>query len=369
MNHLTSIGLDVHARSVTAAAFNPFDGTVQTKRFGYSAGDIAQWIPAFERPKAVYEAGVTGFDLVRSLRDLGVDCVVCAPSKTQRLPADARRKNDANDATFLAKLLSTHNITEVFVPDEEAEAAHDLVRAHDDMKKDLMRARQRLNMFLMRHGFTFDEKTPTGSPKGNWTKSHWEWIRGIEFANDADNDAFALYISDVRHLEAQKRQMENYIIRLSRQDRWRGRVDALRCLKGIETLTAFALAVEAQVFSRFKSAKAYSSWLGLVPSEHSSGESIRKGGITKCGNSLCRRLLVEASWNYARASDERKHAPTPEVPLRIENHAAKAIKRLVGQRRRLQQKGKRPVVANTATARELACFVWAIGCMAEGGLA
>lgn len=369
MNHLTSIGLDVHARSISAAAFNPFTGSVETRRFEYSPCDVAAWIAQFERPKAVYESGVTGFDLARSLHGLGVECVVCASSKLQRPPADARKKNDTADAVFLARLLATCNITEVFIPDQETEAAHDLVRAHDDLKQDLTRARQRLGMFLMRHGLVFNEKTPTGAPKGNWTKAHWEWMRKIEFAHDADNDAFALYISEVRHLEAQKKQLENFIIRLSRQDRWRDRVDALRCLKGIESPTAFALVAEAQLFSRFDSAKAYSSWLGLVPSEHSSGERIRKGGITKCGNSLCRRLLVEAAWHYVRASDKRKRAPTPEVPLRIENHAAKAVKRLVGQSRSLLRKGKRPVVANVATARELACFIWAIGCMAEGGLA
>lgn len=368
MNHLTSIGLDVHARSVTAAAFNPISGEVTTKRFDYNAAMIAEWILSFDRPKAVYESGVTGFDLARSLKQLGADCVICAASRLQRPPADARKKNDASDAQFLARLLATNNIVEVFIPDEEAEAAHDLVRAHDDIKKDLMRARQRLNMFLMRHGYIFNEKASSGTLKSHWTQAHWRWIRSIDFVEEADSDTFALYISEVRHLEAQKRQLENFIARKAKEDRWRDRVNALRCLKGIETLTAFTLVVEAQVFSRFKSAKAYSSWLGLVPSEHSSGERIYKGGITKCGNSLCRRLLIESSWHYARVSPERKHLKSIEVPLNIENHAARATKRLVKQRRNLQRKGKRAVIANTATARELACFVWAIGCMVEGSL-
>lgn len=365
MNHITSIGLDVHARSVTAAAFNPITGEIEKARFRYSALDISEWVLKFESPKVVYESGVTGFDLARQLIKAGIDCVVCASSKLQRPPADAKRKNDANDAAFLARLLATNNIVEVFIPDEETEAAHDLVRAHDNTKKDLARARQRLNMFLMRHGYIFEEKTSSGLLKSNWTKAHWEWIRKIDFDYEADQDTFALYISEVRHLESQKRQLENFINKKAKEDRWRARVDALRCLKGIETLSAFALVVEAQVFSRFKSAKAYSSWLGLVPSEHSSGEHTYRGNITKCGNSLCRRLLIEASWHYMRVSDKRKERPTEEVELRIENHAARAIKRLVKQRRKLIQNGKRSVVANTATARELACFVWAIGCMAE----
>lgn len=368
MNHVTSIGLDVHARSVTAAAFNPATGEVTTRRFGYCASDIAQWASRFESPKAAYESGVTGFDLARSLNALGLECIVCASSKLQRPSADAKRKNDANDASFLARLLATHNLVEVFIPDEETEAAHDLVRAHDDLRRDLLRARQRLNMFLMRHGLVFDEKTSSGGAKKHWTRAHWELIRKIELDHEADCDTFALYISEVRHLEAQKRQIERFIARKSKEGRWQGRVDALRCLKGVETLTAFTLVVEAQAFSRFGSAKAYASWLGLVPSERSSGERVRKGGITKCGNSLCRRLLVEAAWHYARASDERKATPAADVPLRIENHAARATKRLVKLRKGLKERGKPANVANAATARELACFVWAIGCMAEGTL-
>lgn len=322
----------------------------------------------FDSPKAVYESGVTGFDLARKPNALGIDCVVCAASKLQRPPADARRKNDEDDSIFLARLLATSNIVEVFAPDEEAEAAHDLVRAHQGVRQDLARARQRLNMFLVRHGHTWNEKRPDGAPKSAWTRDHWAWIRSVEFGDEADMDAFALYISEARHLEQHKKQMENFIKRESLKDRWRLRVDSLRCLKGIEVVTAFALVVEACAFARFKSASAYASWLGLTPSERSSGERIAKGSITKCGNSLCRRLLVEASWHYARASDKRKPAPAPEVPLSIENRAARGAKRLVRQRRRLAAKGKRPAVANVATARELACFAWAIGCEAEGAL-
>ncbi len=368
MRHVTSIGLDVHARSITGSAFNPITGEVVTKRFAYDAADVAEWISGFESPRAVYESGVTGFDLARKLDSLGIDCVVCASSRLQRPPADARRKNDENDSVFLARLLATNNVVEVFVPDEEAEAAHDLVRAHQDVRQDLTRARQRLNMFLMRHGYAWSERKADGALKSSWTHDHWAWIRSIQFKDEADMDSFALYISEVRHLEQHKKQLENFVRREAMRDRWRLRVDSLRCLKGIEVVTAFALVVEACVFSRFRSASAYASWLGLTPSEHSSGEHIFRGSITKCGNSLCRRLLIEASWHYARASDKRKQAPTPEVPLSIENRAARGIKRLVKQRRRLIAKGKRSVVANVATARELACFVWAIGCEVEGSL-
>lgn len=368
MSHITSVGLDVHARSITAAAFNPFTGEATTKRFGYEAAEVASWILRFDEPKVVYESGVTGFDLQRSLEKLGVDCVVCASSKMQRPPADAKRKNDENDAVFLARLLATHNITEVFVPDEECEAMHDLVRAHDDIRADLTRAKQRLSMFLTRHGHVFNERRDDGTPRKSWTNIHWEWIRRIGFDEEADNDALDLYISEVRHMENHKKHLERLIRKYAKADRWRGRVEGLMCLKGIDVLTAFALVVEAQVFSRFKTAASYSSWLGLVPSERSSGEHVSHGGITKTGNTFCRRLLIEAAWHYSQASEKRKPAPSGDVPLAVESHAAKGVKRLVKMRAHLKESGKKPVVANTAVARELACFVWAIGCMCEGTL-
>ena len=366
MNHTTSIGLDVHARSIAAAALDPLTGEVVTKTFAYSPGEVASWALGFDSPKAVYESGVTGFHLCRELNALGLECAVGASSKTQRPPADVKRKNDLSDAQFLARLLATHNVTEVFVPDAETEAARDLVRAHAGARADLTRARKRLNLFLMRHGHVFCEKGPTGAPVGSWTKAHWAWIRQISFPDEADEEALAFYIAQVRHMEGQKRELEKFIRAHAREPRWCGRVDALRCLKGIEEITAFALVAEAGVFSRFDGARAFSTWAGLVPSEHSSGPRRRTGGITKTGNSNVRRLLVEASWHYARATAARKPAPSPDVPLRIENHAAKAVKRLVARRREMSARGKRPSVANCATARELACWCWAIGRMAEG---
>ena len=140
MNHVTSIGLDVHARSITAVALDSTTGEVRSQRFGYSPAELASWILGFESPKAVYESGVTGFHLVRTLRALGVDCVVGAVSKMHKPAGDKRRKNDRNDAEFLARQLLAHNVVEVFVPDEETEAARGLSRALEDIREDLTRA-------------------------------------------------------------------------------------------------------------------------------------------------------------------------------------------------------------------------------------
>lgn len=371
MNHVTSIGLDVHARSVTAVALDSLTGEVRSQRFGYSPADVAAWILSFDSPKAVYESGVTGFHLARELRDMGVDCVVGAVSKMHRPASDKRRKNDRNDAEFLARQLLAHNVVEVFVPDVECEGAQALSRALEDARDDLVRAKHRLTHLLIRWGWVWSERTEEGKRRGTWTRAHWEWIRGIELPDAAAQETLDYYISEVRHVESQKKALEKRVAQHAGRPRWRGRVEALRCMKGIETATAFSLVAEAGVFSRFESARAFSSWMGLVPSEHSSGERVARGGITKAGNSHLRKLLVEASWHYARATKERKRGLYDDaVPAAISNHAAAGVRRLVERRRHLEHDlRKRPVVANVATARELACWVWALGRMSEGSLA
>jgi transposase len=369
MRHVTSIGLDVHARSTTAAALNPFTGEIITKVFGHCAAEIAEWIGSFESPKAVYESGVTGFHLARELRELGVDCVVGAVSKMQKPAADKRRKNDRADAVFLARLLASHNITEVFIPDTESEAARDVTRALADVRDDITRAKQRLSKFLLRRGYIFDELNDRGQRKNNWTRAHWRWIGNIEFSEDADRETLAYYIKCVRQAEIHKAHLEKLIASYAKRPRWKERVDALRLIKGIETVTAFSLTAEASLFSRFDRASEFAAWTGLVPSEHSSGECIRRGGITKSGNAHVRKMLVESSWHFIGASIKPKKLEWDQVvPTRIENHAAAANKRLISWRAELHKKGKKPVVANCASARELACWVWSIGRMSEGSL-
>ena len=370
MSYATAIGLDVHARSIVGAALSRDTGEIATKRFGYDPASVAEWVLSFEEPKAVYESGVTGFHLVRALRALGVDCAVGAVSKMQKPAADRRRKNDRGDAEFLARQLMARNVVEVFVPDEETEGARSLSRALEDAREDLTRAKHRLTHLLIRWGHVWNELTSEGRRRGTWTRAHWEWIRGVDLPDPAAQESLDFYVSEVRHAEAQKKALEKRVAQHAQRSRWRGRVEALRCLKGIETATAFAIVVETGVFSRFESARSFSSWLGLVPSEHSSGERVSRGGITKAGNSHLRKLLVEAAWNYSRASKERKRGPYDgAVPAEVSNHAAAGVRRLVERRAHFEKDlRKRPVVANVATARELACWVWALGRMCEGTL-
>ena len=173
----TFVGLDVHARSIKAVSLDVMTGEVRAATFGYDAGAVAEWVRSVDpEARCVYESGVTGFDLQKRLSGLGVDCVVGAVSKMIKPSADRRRKNDRNDAEFLARMLSVGNVVEVWVPDDECEAARDLTRALEDARDDLSRSKQRLSKFLLRHGLVFDERTPTGRRKGNWTRAHWSWI-------------------------------------------------------------------------------------------------------------------------------------------------------------------------------------------------
>ena len=204
----TFVGLDVHARSIKAVSLDVMTGEVRCATFGYDAGAVAEWVRSAD-PKArcVYESGVTGFDLQKRLSGLGVDCVVGAVSKMIKPSADRRRKNDRNDAEFLARMLSVGNVVEVWVPDDECEAARDLTRALEDARDDLSRAKQRLSKFLLRHGLAFDERTPTGRRKDNWTRAHWSWIESIRFAERADEEVLAYYVDAVRRAAEEKARL------------------------------------------------------------------------------------------------------------------------------------------------------------------
>ena len=369
MNTTTFVGLDVHARSIKAVALDAMTGEVRSATFGYDAAAVASWVSSIDpSAKCVYESGVTGFDLQKKLDALGIDCAIGAVSKMIKPSADRRKKNDRNDAEFLARMLSVGNVTEVWVPDDECEAARDLVRALSDAREEVARSKQMLSKFLLRHGLVFDETNARGQRKKNWTAAHWAWIKGIGFAEKADNDVLAYYIDRVRQAAEEKARLEKLVEAESQKPRWRPRVDALRCLKGIDVATAADLAFEAGEFSRFKNARSFAAWIGLTPSEHSSGEKISRGGITKAGNKHLRRALVESAWHYTNASPHSKDLAKGQSPdPRARRHATKGIRRLVQRREGMLARGVHKNKANVATARELACWCWAIGCMVENG--
>lgn len=369
MSYLTSIGLDVHARSISACALYSLTGEIHEREFRHTEiSELVSWIKSFEEPHVVYESGVTGFDLYRRLTEQGVDCFICAVSRVPKPVIDKIKKTDKGDARMLARLDAAHLLTPVYVPSEDSEGLRDLCRTLDQARDDLTRARQRLSKFLLRHGYVFDETTPTGNKKSTWSRAHWRWIETIEMTGPAQ-DALDHYISEARHAEREKKRLGEVIKRFAQKDKYKERVDALCLIKGIAEITAISIIAEVDVFSRFPSARDFMSYLGMTPSEHSSGENQRLGSISKSGNKYVRKMLIESSWHYIRCSATPKNTEAkPTVGTQAQRIARKSTERLTKRFRALLDAHKKPVVANCAVARELAGFVWAIGCSVEGTL-
>ena len=306
MPHVTSIGLDVHARSVAAAAFNPFTGEVVHRDFGTDAAEIAEWALGFEEPRACYESGPTGFHMARELRALGLDCAVAAVSKMQRPAADARRKNDRRDAEFIARMLATHNIVEVPLPDAAVEAARDLDRALDDATAEYRRARQRLNMFLIRLGHVWDERNADGARKGSWTRAHWRWISGIRLEGP-QRDVLEYYVTAARCAESDRRQLEKEVLALARTDRWRPARTSPRRSGRAPTTAPPGSAAAARRWRRRARARARQT----PPSRASSPAGSGRSGAGRRGPSADPVGQQASRWEGPRldASPARVHEP------------------------------------------------------------
>ena len=356
MIHRTSIGLDVHARSIAAAAFVPETGEAGERSFGYDAAAVAQRAAGLPQPaRAVYESGPTGFDLKRKLDALGLPCLVGAVSKMLR-PSGDRVKTDKRDAVFLARMLAVGNVVEVFCPAPAQEAARDLARARADAREDLMSARHRLSKMLLRKGLVYAGKTA-------WTQAHRDWLRTDGLPEPVERLVMSEYLQQVVACEERRDRLDAAIGELAASEDWRPVVSRLSAVRGISTVTSFSVAAEIGDFSRFPCARAFMSYLGLVPSEDSSGASVARGPITRTGNGHVRTLPVEAAWHHARrrsplspAELAARRGVGPEA-ARI---AAEANRRLSSKAERLRRRNVPPAKANVAVARELAGFVWAL---------
>lgn len=367
-DYTTFIGLDVHARTIAACALQR-TGVIESRSFKhYEVDDLIVWAKGFDEPHLVYESGVTGFALYRKLKAAGLSCAIVAVSNMPKSTKDKVLKTDKRDAQMLARLSSYNMLTEIYVPSEVYEQARDLSRVLDQTREDLQRARQRLSKFLIRLAEIYHELSPKGNLKKAWTRDYWKWLDTVELQG-YHRDCLDHYISEVRHLEKEKKRLEKLIVKITQQDPFKERVEALCLIKGISTITAFALVSECALFSRFDSARSFMSYLGLVPSEHSSGQHVQRGSITKCGNRYLRKLLVESAWHYMRATAiPKKPKENSSVPLAAQRVARESTKRLSERFRYLIGKQKKSVVVNCACARELAGFVWAIGRICEGTL-
>jgi transposase len=296
-----------------------------------------------------YEAGPCGYGIHRQLTDLGWDCQVVAPSLIPRKAGD-RVKTDRRDSLLLARLHRAGELTAVWVPDEAQEALRDLTRAREDMKHLQRQAKQRLSAFLLRHSQSYDGKS-------HWTQAHYRWLEGLKFSQPVQQIVFQEYVDTVKLLSQRVAALDEQLKSAAAAAAWWPVIEALMALRGVSLLTATTIVAEIGDLHRFASAPQLMAYLGLVPSEHSSG------GITKTGNGHVRRVLVEAAWTYRHparktACLQRRAERTPEA---VQEIAWKAQKRLCGRYRRMEGRGKLKVQACTAVARELAGFIWAIG--------
>lgn len=355
------VGLDVHKMSVDVAIAEA--GPAGEVRFyGRIGGDLEALDKVTRKLQAqgaelrfAYEAGPCGYQVYRHLTARGLECLVAAPALIPRRPGD-RLKNDRRDALALARLLRAGELTPIKVPDEDDEAMRDLTRAREDAICVERRARQRTVAFLLRHGRVYQGKT-------TWGRGHWAWLLQQVMDHPAQQIVLQEYLDAVREASTRVLRLTGQIRDLVPQWRQAPFVAAYQALRGVSLIVAVTVVAEVGDLDRFNNPKELMAYLGLVPSEHSSGASVRRGRITKTGNSHARRVLVEAAWAYRMQARGTRHLLKRQegLPERVRQLAWKAQLRLCTRYRRLLARGKARQTIVIALARELAAFLWAIG--------
>lgn len=353
----TYVGIDAHKKDLFVAMLVGTGATPVTWQVANEPTAVRRLVKKLEReaPGPVhvcYEAGPCGYALQRQLTTARVACQVIAPALIPRKPGE-RIKTNRRDARKLVELHRAGLLTQVRPPTPEDEAVRDLCRARDDAREDLQRARHRLGKLLLRRGLHY--------PGRNWTRAHRTWIDTLRWSQAAERVVVEDYLLAIDHVEARLLELDAQLTNIATTEPYRERVGWLRCFRGIDTLTAILLLAELHDFRRFQSPRALMAYLGLVPGEDSSGEKQRRGRITRTGNTLVRRLLVETAWHY-------QHRPTVGLALtrrrtgqpgRVIAIADKAQQRLCRRFRRLAGQHKPAPKIAVAIARELAGFLWA----------
>ncbi len=353
---ITYVGIDAHAAELQVALLAPEASTPVTWTVRNESRAVARLRRKLERAAAgpiacCYEAGPCGYALQRQLEGGRVCCQVIAPALVPRKPGE-RVKTDRRDARKLAELHRAGLLTVVRAPTPAEEAVRDLCRARDDARVDRQRCRHRLGKLLLRRGLHYAGRA--------WTQAHRRWVDGLSWSHAAERVVVEDYLLAIDHLDARLGELDAQLVTVAGSDPYRQPVGWLRCFRGIDTLTAILLLAELHEVQRFPTARALMAYLGLVPGEHSSGERHRRGPITKTGNTLARRLVVEAAWHYrhrpgvSRTLAERRRGQ----PGRVIAMADKAQQRLCRRFRRLAEHKPGPVVT-VAVARELVGFLWA----------
>jgi transposase len=355
---ITYVGLDAHQASTVVAVVRP-TGELLEDRFATSAEGVQRWVRRLKRRSkgsivCCYEAGPIGYTLQRMLQGHGVECQVIAPSLIPHKPGE-RIKTDRRDARKLVGLLAAGLLTEVHAPTPEQEAIRDLCRARTSVKGDQKRIQHRLSKFLLRRGirWTVGRKM--------WTRAHREWLRGRRLTHEADQITLDDHLLALEQVEGRLQCLDEQLAHWASQAPYAEAVGWLRCFRGIDTLTALSVVAEIHDWRRFSSPRALMAYLGMVPSESSSGGKFQRGGLTKAGNSRVRRLLIEAAWHYRhrpsvgyRLAKRREGQPAAVIAL-----ADRAQQRLHRRYVRLSARGKAHNQVVSAVGRELVGFLWA----------
>jgi transposase len=356
---ITHVAMDTHKKQHAVALAYPDTGEVQVFTVKNTVTDIKKMVRKIQRraPGQVrfcYEAGVCGFTLKQQIEAAGSPCMVIAPSLVPRKQGD-RIKTDRRDARKLLGQFIAGQLTEVYAPDPEQEAAREITRCRQAAQEDLKRSRHQLVKFLTRHGYIYQDG-------GHWTKQHGQWLLSLQFGSSDLREVFDWYYTQLQHCQQRLATLDKEVAALAERPAYREIVGLLRCLRGVDTLTAITVLTELFEFGRFASPRKLMAYLGLVPSEHSSGEKRRPGSITKTGNGRVRRLLIESSWHYRHRPSvskalKRRRDGQPQWAVDM---ADRAMYRLHKRYHRLMLRGKIPCKVVVAVARELAGFIWAI---------
>lgn len=355
--HITHVAFDMHQDSITAAWLLPGASTPEVRTIPHEPKPfrrLVKGIVAQGPARACYEAGPLGYAPQRQLVAWGLPCEVIAPSLTPRRPGQ-RIKTDKRDAKKLVGLYRAGELTPIRIPTPEEEDVRELVRCREACGTDALRALHRLRKFLLRRGLRCPDARP-GSPA--W----WAWGQGLRLPDPAAQRALDEYLLAATTLRARWKALDPEVAALATREPWAAGVARLRCLRGIDILTAVTVLLEVFDFRRFGSARPVMSFVGLVPSEDSSGGKQARGSITKTGNAHLRRVLIEAAWHYQHRPHPNKavQARRAGQPPAVVALAEQAEQRLSRRFSRLVARGKRPVVAATAVARELCGFIWAL---------
>ena len=348
---------DVHKNSLVAGVLPAAGGSPEVTRLENTERAVRRFVDRLGGPGGLavaYEAGPCGYDLYRLLARVGAACDVIAPSLVPVRAGD-RVKTDRRDAQRLVRLYRAGELSFVAPPSPEQEGLRDLVRCRDDLRRARTAARHRVAKQLLRHGHIYREG------KKSWTKQHQAWVRAQRLSDPLARRAFEHMLCHLDGIDAQLAALDHELEQIACTEPWSDPVRLLCSFRGIGLTTALRLLAEVGDFRRFAHPRELMSYLGLTPTEYSSGDQQHRGHITKCGNRHARRLLVEAAWHYQHPPrrSQRARALEPHVPPAVAARACHAQIRLNHRHRRLAEHGKRSTVANVAVARELVGFIWA----------